>query len=1148
MALWVTVQGFVDREYLEASVLNRPIRQLRERTDYLFNRLETLADSDVLSSLRLVDVPLATDTEYVPNVKDFVYLNPSTHVYEKALAAIDVANNLLFETDYTGYSLGLLVEKSDDNTTGTVVIMGKVALSDISNWTLTDLLETGETFRSGPYFLSGTARGKMTQYPTGPEIYLGYFTDDVSAAGTGGYAVLSPQFRSFAEAHIHQSFALKMQAAGSQGKTLPGMADESSGSGSGVGPLSLHILSLINELAAEINGFASEAADANYHGTHTGGSAATLTDGAAAFPVNNYVGLRIYNVTRDAVGVITANTATDITAVMETVDGVLTNWETDDQYYIEDRQRLMVIGDYTSSEAVTYTCTLTDATGLLPPTSMSDLYITYTSTDPEDNGIVQIPGYNYPVTLGNKGLAVYLVRTGGTGWSTIDESDNVDVLRRQYVFTAPTQTEGWVPNTVQELMAHHVTTDRRYTLYVTGGPTETTADNTINATVRVAPWCKIVYSGVPVDGDTIDIVGNTYEFDDDGVVSAGNTRVGIVSGDADATYAELLSTLLDAELTGVTPVYHPDGSAFVILRDTGVAGAVTVSVTDTVVTTGLTPGVLVNLTDACFVVYDDYNYSLVDGVNPLVAVGAAYNAVPLKQNLYLRVTPFDTDGTAETTHTANAGDYWTVELNNEAPGASYKYNLGMNTALSALFPPVPVKAAAFVLDGLELASYAHFPDNADYRIGNSGLYWYADMLPWYAVGSVGALRGIHGSQAVTVGSYIIKVQGLGLSETPARVVARIRKPSETMLDVDGSVLTDTVSKDGFTFELTGAALEAGYYLDYLILVNATDTKRGVLHLVRPRAGESGIVRSLQPAPDAPISITRCGTSEAATTGDLQIGVDLSLRSRNDNLTDYNVFKRVQGNRLLAGPVVSRLLPGPGYTVASPPGAPAGCGDVQIQLDSAGMAGDFSEIALQNAKHELIGLFPYVRLLGWTTGGSNVPSGFTAMFSLPSSFTGAYQFVVSMVMFGEDGIASGERRIAGLSYTYSVLHDYLPEGDTIHNLVNGLITPATSPIAWEIPIGNESNTPVYTAYDPMIVHTDPDMAADDQGRVYQASVGPYPKANDLLGGVVEADLNNLILYGGSQVAIQIQRAGITAGTEYTGALGILNLRWRLIPVE
>ena len=62
------------------------------------------------------------------------------------------------------------------------------------------------------------------------------------------------------------------------------------------------------------------------------------------------------------------------------------------------------------------------------------------------------------------------------------------------------------------------------------------------------------------------------------------------------------------------------------------------------------------------------------------------------------------------------------------------------------------------------------------------------------------------------------------------------------------------------------------------------------------------------------------------------------------------------------------------------------------------------------------------------------------------------------------------------------------------------------------------------------------------------MGPYPASGDLVGITPEVDVLKLAVRGGSQIAIQIQRADIVSGTEYTGSVGIINLRWRLIPVE
>lgn len=1047
MSLWVSVQGFGSDEYLEADILNRPVRQLRERTDYLYRRLEELSADASLSSLRLIDVPLATNTDYVPQVKDIVYYNPETKVYEQALATIDVAKSMLLETDYAGYAVGMLIAKSSSGATGTIVISGKANLSDVSDWALADLMEPGETFRSGPYFLSAVQRGKLSSYPNGPEIYIGYFSDNVATPGIGGYALINPQYRSFAEAHIHQSFPLKMQPVGT---------------GERVGETDLFT----------VHGFRSVAAVQSSHGTHDAATGPTLDLGGSplnTFVVNNLIGLPITNVTRAATGIISANTETTVTAILEDNLGDPIDWQSGDEFYIGDRHRLVVTGGYTASDSIQYDLILvTDVLGV--PSSLANTYLSWTSSDPEQpGGLVRVPAYEYPVSIGTKGLQVALHRVSGSDWTTVDSS--TDAERRQWSFIAREETEGWLDNEQTELLSQQVDTDNKFRLFAVreAGTFGDPVHRQVN--VQCSPIYKIAYSDVPVDGDTLTIGGIVFEFDDDvapGTVTGTNIRVGITPADAPATYRELQSAILDAEVPHVTPVMHETGDALLLLYD-GPISNITSSLTNAAVTTpGTTYGATTTLADAYFAVYDANYESLVLASNGHIAIGGDFAVTQLAYGITLRHIPMDpVTGETATSSNVHSGDRWSATLTNEAPGAAFRYSLSMNHGLSAFFPPIPLKSASLVVNGIELASEEHFPDDPAYKTGFRGFYWYSgSAFPW-----------------------------------PTDWL-----PGET----------------GFT-----------------------DEKQAVLHLIRPRAGATGLVRSLTAAPDSPVSVTQCGTDIPASVGDLQVDVDLSLRARNDNLKGYHVFKQVQGTRLLAGPVVSRILPGPGYRVISPPGVPSGFGDVQLQLDNQYTSGEFQEIALQNAKHEMIGLFPYIRLLGWTTGGNNVPSGFTAKFNLPAQLSGLYRFSVSMTIFGEAAIASG-RQNAGLTFEYSVLHDYKPDGGYKRNLLTGLITPAVNPITWEIPIGEDELA--YTAYDPMIVHTAPDQAEDDPAKEYRASEGPYPVANDLLGNVAEPEINNLAVRAGSQIAIRIQRGDIQTGTEYTGALGIMNLRWRLLPVS
>lgn len=69
-------------------------------------------------------------------------------------------------------------------------------------------------------------------------------------------------------------------------------------------------------------------------GTHTGANnAASLTDSSRSWVTNMWVGFTIYNTTDGSNGVITANTATGVTATL--AGGTDNDWDTNDAYYID---------------------------------------------------------------------------------------------------------------------------------------------------------------------------------------------------------------------------------------------------------------------------------------------------------------------------------------------------------------------------------------------------------------------------------------------------------------------------------------------------------------------------------------------------------------------------------------------------------------------------------------------------------------------------------------------------------------------------------------------------------------------------------------------------------------------------------------------
>lgn len=216
MSNWVAVHGLVDGNTspVNADTLNRPLFELAERTNYLYNQLQQLVGQNQYDSIRLPSAPLDTSTIGAPAVGDAVYLDPVTQVFTKAAATMAILDE--FIAAESAYAVGILITK--DGSTGTILMEGKLPLQNIngSPWLLSDLLVPGEAFRNGQYYLASQSPGKLTAYPQGAIVYIGTFTQSETAPLYGDYAIISPQLRDTGESHVHRSFPLIDQVAGRQ--------------------------------------------------------------------------------------------------------------------------------------------------------------------------------------------------------------------------------------------------------------------------------------------------------------------------------------------------------------------------------------------------------------------------------------------------------------------------------------------------------------------------------------------------------------------------------------------------------------------------------------------------------------------------------------------------------------------------------------------------------------------------------------------------------------------------------------------------------------------------------------------------------------------------------------------------------------------
>lgn len=337
-------------------------------------------------------------------------------------------------------------------------------------------------------------------------------------------------------------------------------------------------------------------------------------------------------------------------------------------------------------------------------------------------------------------------------------------------------------------------------------------------------------------------------------------------------------------------------------------------------------------------------------------------------------------------------------------------------------------------------------------------------------------------------------------------------------------------------------------------ISIADRQRLLFHYVSSFHSETGPVTSLHAAPGSPIVVRRCATGEGSSVGDLELDADLTASVYDSNESGYKAVKAGKGGRLLMGPVVERIVAGPGIELEQTLGQPAGQGTVTISATNASYSGEMDTIALENAKQETIGMFPYVRLLGWESSGTNVPTGFVAKFQVPTGIADdVYRVKLYATVFGEDSFSSASAQMtAGVTMTYNVLPDWTPiSGIGLEtaalNLKTDLVSPNES-LSVDIPFGvpQTDGTYAYKGFDPVLAHNDPTIE-DVAGRSCRAFGYPFPNEADC-SDYLSTHLIGTSAFGvrpGYIVSVRLSRSAPSTGTPYTGKLGFINLRWSLV---
>lgn len=320
----------------------------------------------------------------------------------------------------------------------------------------------------------------------------------------------------------------------------------------------------------------------------------------------------------------------------------------------------------------------------------------------------------------------------------------------------------------------------------------------------------------------------------------------------------------------------------------------------------------------------------------------------------------------------------------------------------------------------------------------------------------------------------------------------------------------------------------------------------VMHWVRGFQGATGPVTSIQPRKGSPIKIYGYGTNNAANTGDLEIDAAIDFEIKDGGAPGYMVPKRAENGNLIAGPVVERIVPGPGISVISQAGNPTGQGTVLIGLDNGSYRNQFEDIALENAEQAKIGMFPYIRLKGYSGQSISSPSAFTATMRVPTNLPDAkYALAVYASVFGENGYDS-QRLAACVKFSYNILPDFSATGNMMYrNLKTSLLKPNGERTV-VIPFGHQgTNGFVYNGFDPLLVTTKGAGFENKDDIVEDALGNDIPYAPDFAGQNVVPELRP-----GYLVGIRISRAVTQAEGygAYTGPIGFINLSWNIVSAE
>ena len=609
---------FRDGDNLNAEVLNVPIGQLGARTDYLYARLRELLASGKMSSVVLTDVELSTAKGAEPEVGNVVYMDQESKCFAKARATMSLYDD--FTAAESAFSIGILQRK--DGNLGDVIVYGSMSLVlGGEPMQFTQMLEDGEEYRPGRYYLSANEAGKLTSHPNGPLVYVCSMGGVLAPSGAfeSGSALVNPQFLDIGTSHVHRTAVLTARPAGT---------------------VSTH-------------GYLPLYYDANKP---------------------------------------------------------------------EDSLAIRFGGTWTSDSEVTYEFWLANSSD-----SWAGGVKLYWREWIDDSGVAEersvdilAPDVEVPISHGLTARMSFPAATPTSAYSGL-----ADNQRTWAPLVFPEAGKGWLdhmPLSVASLAEGASTRSANPHVAVRGRMDASPA--TVN--VAFPAITQILSLGRISAGDTFAYGGVTYEFTDDSESYSGSN-----------TPVDVGNTLADSALYLAAALNKAGDGRFAVFEENAGASAKLVAMDAHDISTG---GIV---TTREFEEIPGYNVLGADSMKMVVfdgecrVLGTSAVAEDIGSFVWhdigdgLEVMVFqDISGS---TATISAGDLMSCVMVDDEPDAVYDYAIGFEPTVANYWPPVPAKAAALVVNGVEMDNKALVPDNPTVSFGRSTIHWFSDAegrRPW----------------------------------------------------------------------------------------------------------------------------------------------------------------------------------------------------------------------------------------------------------------------------------------------------------------------------------------------------------------------------------------------------------------------------------